>query len=145
MVIASGPSMQKNHSVNLCFRHLCIRVWYLSFLLAFPVKVFSSDHIRFADDGYNTPLSTPYLMSKREYLELLVGNYVHGFKEFGTAIYILPDPSDVLYVDIYYDVNRQKKLQAMKFQRHLAKELPYVLARYEWAKDIPIEINIFQK
>lgn len=127
------------------FSRLFYRSILIGCLLLHSIKALSSDHIHFADDGYNTSLSTPYLMNKREYLELLVGNYVHGFKEFGTAIYILPDPNDVLYVDIYYDVERQKKLQAMKFQRHLAKELPYVLARYEWAKDIPIEINIFQK
>lgn len=114
-------------------------------LTLIPLKVIASGHTTFIDDGYNTPLSTPYMMSKREYLELLVGNYVHGFKEFGTSIYILPDPDDMLYVDIYYDAKTQKKLSAMKFQRHLTKELPYVLARYEWAKDIPVEVNIFPK
>lgn len=121
---------------------LLFRVMFFMSLLSYAC---ASDHQAFEDDGYNTILSTPYLMSKREYLELLVGNYIHGFKEFGTAIYILPDPNDVLYVDVYYDEKSQKKLDAMKFQRHLAKELPYVLARYDWAKNIPIEINIFQK
>jgi hypothetical protein len=105
--------------------------------------VFCAPGVMAAKQGLDTPLSQDYLMTRRDYLELMVGNYIHGFKRFGTTAYILNDNGDKMFIEIYYNEKTQSKIEALLFKRRLEKEMPYILEKYDWAKGVPFEVNVF--
>lgn len=84
-------------------------------------------------------LDDTLVLRKRDYLELMVGNYVHGFKQFGSTVYM---NENTLQIDVFYGAD-QGKLKALRFKRHLEKEMPYVLNKYDWSSQIAFEISIF--
>ena len=80
------------------------------------------------------------LIEKSEYLELVVGNYVNGFKEFDTSV-VAHD--DSISVGIYHDSNEQSALRAEQLADRFRKQLPIMLEKYDWADDISILVNVY--
>ena len=73
-----------------------------------------------------------FKLQSTDYLALLVGNYVHGFKEFDTSV---DAGEDSVSVGIYYDpaVQRQDRAEQLadRFRKHLSamfEESPHELA-----------------
>ena len=80
------------------------------------------------------------LIEKSEYLELVVGNYVNGFKEFDTSVEALDDS---ISVGIYHDSTEQSALRAEQLADRFRKQLPIMLEKYDWANDISILVNVY--
>ena len=79
-------------------------------------------------------------INRRDFLELVVGNYVHGFKHFGTSIYFVENK---LVIEVYYDAKTQDKVSALVFKRKIEKQIPFLLQRFEWANNLQYEVEVF--
>jgi hypothetical protein len=77
---------------------------------------------------------------KSDYLMLIVGNYVHGFKEFDTSVEAFDDS---VFVGIYHDSNEQNELRAEQLADRFRKQLPLMLEKYDWAGDISILVSVY--
>jgi hypothetical protein len=79
------------------------------------------------------------MIPKKDYIAFIIGNYVHGFKEFETSVVGFEDSASI---GIYYDVSTQSKDRADKLARRFRKQIPAMLKNYKWAKDIKIIVNV---
>ena len=79
-------------------------------------------------------------LEKRDYLMLIVGNYVHGFKEFDTSVVAFDDS---VSVGIYYDAETQDGNKAETLADRFRKQLPRLLAKYEWANEVTFVVNVY--
>jgi len=87
-------------------------------------------------------LASALEIEKKDYLSLIVGNYVHGFKEFETSVTTF-DKS--VNIGIYYDVSTQDKERANKLAKRFRTQIPEKIRTYEWAKNIKIIINVYSE
>ena len=87
--------------------------------------------------------SSYVVLEKRDYLKLIVGNYVHGFNEFDTTI---QTSNDEIGVGIYYRPGDQDKGRAEQLAERFRKELPFILGDpgYPWAKEVTIQVSVRQ-
>ena len=81
-------------------------------------------------------------LEKKDYLTLVVSNYVHGFKEFETSITAL---SDSVSIGIYYDVSTQDKQRANQLAERFRSQVPPILNRYDWAKNVEVIVNVYSE
>ena len=81
-------------------------------------------------------------LEKRDYLKLIVGNYVHGFKEFDTSVVAFDDS---VSVGIYFDSDEQDKSRADQLAERFRKQLPLMLERYEWADEIAVVVSVYSE
>ncbi len=81
-------------------------------------------------------------LAKRDYLELIVGNHVHGFKAFDTLV---KASDDSVSVGIFYGTDEKEKANAEQFADYLRKELPVILGRpeYKWAKGVDLKVAVY--
>ncbi|MES9925253.1 MAG: hypothetical protein DBP02_01465 [gamma proteobacterium symbiont of Ctena orbiculata] len=81
-------------------------------------------------------------IEKKDYLALVVGNYVHGFKEFDTSVTTFDDS---VSIGIYYDLSSQSEARANQLAERIRKQIPSKLAAYEWAKGVKVVVNIYSE
>ena len=92
-------------------------------------------------------------LEKKDYLTLIVGNYVHGFKDFDTSV---TASDDLVSIIVYYD--NKKEVDAGIFSdteqyagriEDLAKKfqqtIPELLKKYSWAKGVTVKVSIKPK
>ncbi len=81
-------------------------------------------------------------LAKRDYLELIVGNHVHGFKAFDTLV---KASDNSVFVGIFYGTDEKEKANAEQFADYLRKELPVILGRpeYKWAKGVDLKVAVY--
>ena len=93
------------------------------------------------------------MIEKKDYLTLIVDNYVHGFKDFDTSV---TASDDLVSIIVYYDdkeevdagifsdteqyVDRIEAL-AKKFQ----ETVPELLKKYSWAEGVTVKVSINPK
>ena len=77
---------------------------------------------------------------KKDYLMLVVGNYVHGFKEFETSVTSF---NDSVSIGIYYDESTQSEIRANQLAKRFRFQVPRKLSQYQWAKDIKVIVNVY--
>ena len=80
------------------------------------------------------------ILSQKDYIAFIVGNYVNGFKEFDTSIVGFDDS---VSIGIYCDNSSQSKEEANKLADRFRKQIPPILKQYKWAKDIKVVVNIY--
>jgi hypothetical protein len=80
------------------------------------------------------------VLDKKDYLTLIVSNYVHGFKEFDTSVTSFEDG---VSVGIYYDSSTQSKDRANQLAERFRFQIPLMLGTYNWAKDIKVIVNVY--
>lgn len=82
-----------------------------------------------------------FKLERTEYLALLVGNYVHGFKEFDTRV---DADGESVSVGIYYDPAVQRKDRAEqladRFRKHLSSM--FEESQHDWAGNVGIMVNV---
>lgn len=81
-------------------------------------------------------------LAKSDYLKLIIGNHVHGFKSFDSLV----NASDsAVFVGVFYGEDEAKKAGAEKFADYLRKELPVILGNpeYRWAKGVDITVAVY--
>ena len=81
-------------------------------------------------------------LEKRDYLALVVGNYVHGFKEFDTSV-TTGDKS--INIGIYYDAETQDRSGAETLAERFRNQIPLLLAKYEWVSDVTLLVNVYSE
>jgi hypothetical protein len=77
--------------------------------------------------------------SKSDTITLMVSNYVHGFKEFGTSVVALDDS---VSIGIYYDIKTRKKLRAEMLAKRFRKRIPEILSKYKWGKKVKVHVSV---
>ena len=80
-------------------------------------------------------------VTKGDYIKLVVSNYVHGFKEFDTSIIAFDDGS--VSVGIYYDIKSGSVSRANQLSRRFESQIPALLSRYDWGKDISLIVKVY--
>tara|TARA_B100000795_G_C22345229_1_gene266567 strand:- start:73 stop:453 length:381 start_codon:yes stop_codon:yes gene_type:complete len=85
-------------------------------------------------------LSYAIELTKADYMKFIVSNYVHGFKEFDTSVIAFDDGS--VSVGIYYDITSGSVSRANQLSRRFEKQVPALLSRYDWGKDISLIVSV---
>jgi hypothetical protein len=78
----------------------------------------------------------------KDYLALIVGNYVNGFNEFDTTIVTLENS---VSVSIYFDTHNQDRERAEQLADRFRKQIPHLINRYEWAKGTNLKVTLYIK
>ena len=86
-------------------------------------------------------LSYAIELTKGDYIKLIVSNYVHGFKEFDTSVIAFDDGS--ISVGIYYDIKSGSVSRANQLSRRFENQIPALLSRYDWGKDITLIVSVY--
>lgn len=81
-------------------------------------------------------------LEKKDYLTLVVGNYVHGFKEFETSVVGFEDS---VSISIYYDLSTQSEERANQLAKRFRTQVPSLLVRYQWAKGVEVIVNVYSE
>jgi hypothetical protein len=81
-------------------------------------------------------------LGQGDYLKLIVGNYVHGFKEFDTAV---KTSDDSVRVGVYYAGGAQGREGAEQLAEQFRQELPLILDDYKWAKEVTLIVYVYDK
>ncbi len=81
-------------------------------------------------------------LEKKHYLILIIGNYVHGFKEFDTSVVGFDDS---VSIGIYYDISTQKETRANQLASRFRANIPKLLQLYSWAKEVKVIVNVYSE
>ncbi|MDH3630371.1 MAG: hypothetical protein OER98_04555 [Gammaproteobacteria bacterium] len=81
-------------------------------------------------------------LEKKDYLTLIVGNYIHGFKEFETSVLTFEDS---VSVGIYYDLSTQDEKRAVQLANRFRENIPKMLKKYPWATDVQFTVNVYSE
>jgi hypothetical protein len=82
------------------------------------------------------------VLAKKDYIALIVGNYVHGFKDFDTDV---TGFNDSVRVGIYYDLSTQSEVRANQLAKRFRSNIPNKLSTYEWAKGVEVIVNVYSE
>ena len=90
-------------------------------------------------------MSTPAIaetveVEKKDFIALIVGNYVNGFKEFDTTVMGF---NDSVSVGIYYDTSTQSKSRAEQLAKRFRLHIPGKLKTYSWEKPIKVLVTVY--
>ena len=85
-------------------------------------------------------LSYAIELTKADYIKFIVSNYIHSFKEFDTSVIAFDDGS--VSVGIYYDITSGSVSRANRLSRRFEKQVPALLSRYDWGKDISLIVSV---
>jgi len=83
-----------------------------------------------------------YTPTKKEWLEVKIGNYISGFNEFDTSIVVHNDYS--INIGIYYDIT-QSKDKALQLKERFEEKIPFILKQYEWAQGKTLLISVYSE
>jgi hypothetical protein len=73
-------------------------------------------------------------------LKMLVSSYVNGFKEFDTTVV---GYDDIVSIGIYVEREGQTKERAEQLAKRFHEQIPKLLKRNSWAKDVIVVVNIY--
>ena len=81
-------------------------------------------------------------LTKNDYLTLIVGNYVHGFKEFETSV----TASDgAVSITIFYSNFLDNEARVFWLADFFQMKIPEILKQYSWAKNVTINVEIYSE
>ena len=82
-----------------------------------------------------------FKLRRTEYLSLLAGIYVNGFKEFDTTVKTYEES---VSIGIYYDPTMQEKNRAEQLADRFRKDLPLMFeeTQHEWAAKVEITVTV---
>ena len=81
-------------------------------------------------------------ITKKEYLQFLIGAYVCGFNEFDTGIGIYPG---LIRINIYYDSDRQNRELAYTLKKRFESNVLNIIRQITWAKDYKIDVSVYSE
>ena len=81
-------------------------------------------------------------LEKKDYLILVVSNYVHGFKEFDTSVTTFENS---VSVGIYYDLSTQDEKRAVQLANRFRENIPKMLKKYSWVKGVEVKVNVYSE
>jgi hypothetical protein len=81
-------------------------------------------------------------LDKKDYITLIVSNYVHGFKEFETSVTSFEDS---VSIGIYYDASTQSEVRANQLAKRFRTQVPSQLATHDWAKNIKVLVSVYSE
>jgi hypothetical protein len=81
-------------------------------------------------------------LTKNDYLTLIVGNYVHGFKEFETSV---TASNGAVNITIFYSSFFDNKARVYWLTDLFQMKIPEILKQYSWAKDVTINVEVYSE
>jgi len=78
-------------------------------------------------------------ITENDFLELMIGNYVHGFNEFETQVQVTDKE---VIIEVYYDLHTQSKARAISFKKRIKIFIRAMLSSYSWEKRNKVRIEI---
>jgi hypothetical protein len=129
--------------ITLC---LCAGMSFADFEIKDPASqdpaLSGEDKMRVIGKGAAQDTGKSIRLAKGDYLELIVGNHVHGFKAFDTLVNA---SDDSVFVGIFYGTDEKEKANAEQFADYLKKELPVILGKpeYKWAKGVDLTVTVY--
>ena len=75
-------------------------------------------------------------------LELKVGNYVHGFKEFDTSVTAM---GRTISIGIYWDLSTQSKERAHQLKKRFERHIPSILKAYGLAESYDMAVTVYSE
>lgn len=81
-------------------------------------------------------------LSKKDYLLLIVGNYVHGYKEFDTSVVSFDDS---VSIGIYFDSSTQSEDRANALAARFREQIEYRLREQDWAQEVKVIVNVYSE
>jgi len=90
----------------------------------------------------NEELNEKVQLTKKEYLQFVIGAYVWGFNEFDTDIIIYPK---LIRINIYYDIDKQNVELADSLKKRFELHIPNLIRPIPWAKDYKIDVSTYSE
>ena len=88
----------------------------------------------------NTKIVTgPFYLAKKDYLKIIVSNYVNGFKEFDTTVVT---SGDSVSVSIFHDSDEEAQQRANQLANRFREKIPLMLKPYQWAENITVSVTV---
>ena len=91
---------------------------------------------------YSSTVAKSIELEKKDYISLVVSNYVHGFKEFETSVTAFPDS---VSIGVYYDSKTQSKKRANQLAERFRVQIPVKLKEYKWSKNVKVIVNVYSE
>ena len=79
-------------------------------------------------------------IDRRDYISLIVGNYVHGFNRFDTGIVSF---NNSVSISIYYDENKQSRVMAERLAERFEAQIPLIFKHNGKLKDVKVIVNVY--
>lgn len=90
----------------------------------------------------NEELNEKVQLTKKEYLQFVIGAYVWGFNEFDTDIVIYPG---LIRINIHYDIDSQNRELAYSLKKRFESHVPNIIRQITWAKDYKIDVSVYSE
>ena len=110
-----------------------MRKSYLIFLVLF-LTVTSG----LADEELNDKIE----LTKKEYLQFVIGSYLWSFNEFGTDITISPN---FIRINIYYDIDQRNDELVNSIKRGFESRIRKLIQPISWAGGYKVDVSIQSK
>ena len=79
-------------------------------------------------------------LAKKDYLALIVSNYVYGFNDYETSV---TATDKLVSIGIYYDSQLHSETEYYEIADYFRAKIPEILKQYSWAKEVAIEVNFY--
>jgi hypothetical protein len=90
----------------------------------------------------NEELNEKVELTKKEYLQFVIGSYVWGFNEFDTNINIYPN---LIKISIYYNIEERNVILRNSLKREFELRIRNLIQHISWAKDYKIDVSVHSK
>jgi hypothetical protein len=87
----------------------------------------------------NEELNEKVEITKKEYLQFVIGSCLWGFSEFGTDIDISPN---LIRINIYSDIDKRNVELVDSLKRGFEMRIRNLIKPIAWAKDYKIDVSI---
>ncbi len=95
-----------------------------------------------ASGSANEELDEKVELTKKEYLQFVIGSYLWGFNSFGTDIDISPN---LIRINIYSDIDKRNVELVDSFKRGFEMRIRNLIKPIAWAKDYKIAVSVHKK
>jgi hypothetical protein len=110
-----------------------MRKSYLIFLIVFLTA---------ASGLANEELDEKVELTKKEYLQFVIGSYLWGYNSFGTDIDISPN---LIKINIYSDIDKRNVELVDSLKRGLEMRIRNLIKPIAWARDYKIDVSVHKK
>ena len=81
-------------------------------------------------------------LSKKDYLALIVCNFVYGFMKYEMSV---TTTDNLVSVGIYFNNRFYADSLAYDLAEIIREEIPEILKEYDWANDVAVEVVVYGK
>ena len=79
-------------------------------------------------------------LAKKDYLAMIVGNFVYGFHKYEMSV---TTTDNRVLVGIYYNSRFYADSLPDELAEMFREEIPAILKEYDWANDVSVEVIVY--